>query len=172
MTGNASGVITLITPGFSVVISLVYLLEIVTALCFLFVLLLPLIIFDLIRNVRIKHKFKEWINDFLDQQYILYFETGKAVGYLSTLLPSFLKLFNCLKERHMLDEKNISNLLRYANYDLSDLTNRVQCLTNEIINLEGQKRNLMNKVILWNAQLSDLGRTIDIKNQQLKRMGK
>jgi hypothetical protein len=82
MTGNASGVITLITPGFSVVISLVYLLEIVTALCFLFVLLLPLIIFDLIRNVRIKHKFKEWINDFLDQQYILYFETGKAVGYL------------------------------------------------------------------------------------------
>jgi hypothetical protein len=71
----------------------------------------------------------------------------------------------------MLDEKNISNLLRYANYDLSDLTNRVQCLTNEIINLEGQKRNLMNKVILWNAQLSDLGRTIDI-NQQLKRMGK
>ena len=72
----------------------------------------------------------------------------------------------------MLDEKNISKLLRYANYDLSDLVNRVQCLSNEIINLEGQKRNSMNKVILWISQLSDLGRAIDIKNQQLKRMDK
>jgi hypothetical protein len=32
--------------------------------------------------------------------------------------------------------------------DLSDLTDRVECLSNEIINLEGQKRNSMNKVIL------------------------
>ena len=67
----------------------------------------------------------------------------------------------------MLDEKHISKLLKYANYDLSDLENRVQCLSNEIINLEGQKRNSMNKVILWNAQLSDLGKAIDHKNQQL-----
>ena len=72
----------------------------------------------------------------------------------------------------MLDEKHISKFLRYAYYDLSDLTDRVECLSNEIINLEGQKRNLMNKVILWNAQLSDLGKEIDIKNNQLKRMGK
>lgn len=72
----------------------------------------------------------------------------------------------------MLDEKNISKFLRYANYDLSDLTNRVECLSNEIINLEGQKRNLMNKVILWHAQLSDLGKAIDVKNQQLRRMSK
>ena len=72
----------------------------------------------------------------------------------------------------MLNEKNISKFLRYANYDLSDLANRVQCLSNEITNLEGQKRNLMNKVILWNAQLSDLGKAIEIRNQQLKRMDK
>jgi hypothetical protein len=91
---------------------------------------------------------------------------------IKTFLPSFLKLFHCLKERRMLDEKHISKFLRYANYDLSDLANRVECLSNEIINLEGQKRNLMNKVILWNAQLSDLGKEIDIKNNQLKRMGK
>ena len=91
---------------------------------------------------------------------------------IKTFLPSFLKLFHCLKEHRMLDEKNISKFLRYANYDLSDLANRVQCLSNEITNLEGQKRNLMNKVILWNAQLSDLGKAIDHKNQQLKRMGK
>jgi len=95
-------------------------------------------------------------------------------GYdeIKSYLPSFLKLFHCLKERRMLDEKHISKFLRYANYDLSDLANRVECLSNEIINLEGQKRNLMNKVILWNAQLSDLGKEIDIKNNQLKRMGK
>ena len=91
---------------------------------------------------------------------------------IKSYLPSFLKLFNCLKERRMLDEKNISKFLRYANYDLTDLENRVQGLSNEIIKLEGQKRNLMNKVILWSAQLSDLGKAIEIRNQQLKRMGK
>ncbi len=91
---------------------------------------------------------------------------------VKAFLPSFLKLFHCLNDRRMLDEKHISKFLRYANYDLSDLENRVQCLSNEIINLESQKRNAMNKVILWSAQLSDLGKAIDHKNQQLKRMGK
>ena len=99
-------------------------------------------------------------------------ELAFAYDEIKSYLPSFLKLFHCLKERRMLDEKHISKFLRYANYDLSDLTDRVECLGNEIINLEGQKRNLMNKVILWNAQLSDLGKEIDIKNNQLKRMGK
>ena len=99
-------------------------------------------------------------------------ELAFAYNEIKSYLPSFLKLFHCLKERRMLDEKNIFKFLKYANYDLSDLANRVQCLSNEIIKLEGQKRNLMNKVILWNAQLSDLGKAIDIKNQQLKRMGK
>ena len=72
----------------------------------------------------------------------------------------------------MLSKKHISNVLRYVGTDLPQLTDRVQCLTNDVINLEGQKRNLMNKLILWNAQLSDLERAIDIKNQQLKRMDK
>ena len=99
-------------------------------------------------------------------------ELAFVYNEIKAYLPSFLKLFHCLKERRMLDEKHIFKFLKYANYDLSDLTNRVQCLSNEIINLEGQKRNLMNKVILWNAQLSDLGKAIDIKNQQLKRMDK
>ena len=99
-------------------------------------------------------------------------ELALAYNEIRAYLPSFLKLFHCLKERRMLDEKHIFKFLKYANYDLSDLENRVQYLSNEITNLEGQKRNLMNKVILWNSQLSDLGRAIDIKNQQLKRMGK
>ena len=63
-------------------------------------------------------------------------------------------------------------LLRAARAVISDLMNRVQYLSNDIINLEGQKRNSMNKVILWNAQLSDLGKAIEIRNQQLKRMDK
>ena len=72
----------------------------------------------------------------------------------------------------MLSEKHITNILRYAGNDLPQLTDRIQCHTNDVINLEGQKRNLMNKLILWNAQLCDLGKAIDIKNQQLKRMDK
>ena len=91
---------------------------------------------------------------------------------IRTFLPSFLKLFHCLKNNKMLDERHISNVLRYIGNDLPQLTDRVQCLSNDVINLEDRKRNLMNKIILWNAQLSDLGKEIDIKNKQLKRMGK
>jgi DNA-binding Lrp family transcriptional regulator len=99
-------------------------------------------------------------------------ELAFVYNEIKTFLPLFLKLFHCLKERRMLDEKHISNILRYVGTDLPQLTDRVQCLTNDVINLEGQKRNLMNKLILWNAQLCDLGKAIDIKNQQLKRMDK
>ena len=67
----------------------------------------------------------------------------------------------------MLSEKNISDVLRYVGNDLPQLTDRVQSLTNAVINLEDQKRNSMNKIILWNAQLSDLGRVID-RNQEIK----
>ena len=91
---------------------------------------------------------------------------------VKAFLPSFLKLFHCLNDRRMLAEKNISKFLRYANYDLSDLANRVQCLSNGITNLEGQKRNLMNKVILWNAQLSNLGKADRSQKPTTKENGK
>jgi hypothetical protein len=91
-------------------------------------------------------------------------ELAFVYNEIKTFLPSFLKLFHCLQKNKMLSEKHITNILRYAGNDLPQLTDRVQCLTNDVINLEGQKRNLMNKLILWNAQLSDLGRAIDIKN--------
>jgi DNA-binding Lrp family transcriptional regulator len=94
------------------------------------------------------------------------------LAFVYNEIKTFLRLFLKLKERRMLDEKHISNILRYVGTDLPQLTDRVQCLTNDVINLEGQKRNLMNKLILWNAQLCDLGKAIDIKNQQLKRMDK
>ena len=66
-------------------------------------------------------------------------ELALVYGEIKRYLPSFLKLFHCLKEHRMLDEKNISKFIRNANYDLSDLANRVQSLSNEITNLEGQK---------------------------------
>jgi len=91
---------------------------------------------------------------------------------IKTFLPSFLKLFHCLKNNKMLSEKHISNVLRYVGNDLPQLTDRIQCLSNDVINLEDKKRNLLNQLIIWNAQLSDLGREIDLKNQQLKRMSK
>jgi hypothetical protein len=99
-------------------------------------------------------------------------ELAFVYNEIKTFLPSFLKLFHCLKDRRMLSEKHISNVLRYVGNDLPQLTDRIQCLRNDVINLEEKKRNLINKLILWNAQLSDLGKAIDIKNQQLKRMDK
>ncbi len=91
---------------------------------------------------------------------------------IKTFLPSFLKLFHCLKKNKSLSERQIFNVLKYVGDDLPKLTDRVQCLSNDVINLETKKRNVMNQLIIWNAQLDDLGGEIDIKNQQLKRMGK
>jgi hypothetical protein len=99
-------------------------------------------------------------------------ELAFVYNEIGSYLPSFLKLFHCLKNNKMLGEKHISNILKNVGDDLPQLTDKVYCLSNDVINLEGQKRNLMNKIILWNAQLSDLGKEIDIKNQQLKRMDK
>ena len=48
-------------------------------------------------------------------------ELALAYNEIRAYLPSFLKLFHCLKERRMLDEKHIFKFLKYANYDLSDL---------------------------------------------------
>ena len=106
-----------------------------------------------------------WVLNQLDELALVYLE-------VKTFLPSFLKLFHCLKKDKMLSEKQISDVLGYVGNDLPQLTDRVQSLTNAVINLEDQKRNSMNKIILWNAQLSDLGKAIDMRNQQLKRMGK
>jgi hypothetical protein len=86
---------------------------------------------------------------------------------IKTFLPSFLKLFHCLKNNKMLSEKHIINVLKYIGNDLPQLSDRIQCLSNDVINLEDKKRNLLNELVLWNDQLFDLGRAIDIKNQQL-----
>ena len=99
-------------------------------------------------------------------------ELASVYNEIKAYLPSFLKLFHCLKKNKMLGEKYITDVLRYVGNDLPLLTDRLQCLSNDIINLEDKKRNLLNELILWNAQLSDLGNAIDMKNQQLERMDK
>jgi hypothetical protein len=91
---------------------------------------------------------------------------------IKAYLPSFLQLFRCLKKSKMLNEKQISNILKYIGDDLPKLTDRIHFLRNDIINLEDKKRDAMNQLILWNAQLDDVRREIDFKNQQRKRMGK
>ena len=48
-------------------------------------------------------------------------ELALVYGEIKSYLPSFLKLFHCLKEHRMLDIKNISKFIRNANYDLFDL---------------------------------------------------
>ena len=49
----------------------------------------------------------------------------------------------------MLGEKYISDILRYVGNDLPQLTDRVQCLTNDVINLEDKKRNLLNELVTY-----------------------
>jgi hypothetical protein len=114
------------------------------------------------------------VHDMLEEYWALneLHELALVYNEIKAYLPSFLKLFHCLRKNKMLDEKQIFNILKYVGNDLPQLIDRVQCLRNDVIDLEDKKRNLMNKLILWNAQLSDLGRAIDLKNQQLKRMGK
>jgi hypothetical protein len=89
-------------------------------------------------------------------------------------LPSFIKLFNLLKRNKMLGDGYITKFLRYANYDLPTLENKIQNLTGDVIELEWKKKDLNNNITLWNAQLRDLGQTIEqyqkaieIKKQQL-----
>ena len=46
---------------------------------------------------------------------------------IKAFLPSFLKLFHCLKKNKMLGEKHISKILLYAGNDLPQLTDRIHC---------------------------------------------
>jgi prefoldin subunit 5 len=98
---------------------------------------------------------------------------------IKNYLPSFIKLFDLLKRNKMLGDGYISKFLRYANYDLPTLENKLQKLTGDVIELEWKKKDLNNTITLWNAQLRDLGQTIEqyqkaieIKKQQLMRMDK
>ena len=85
-------------------------------------------------------------------------ELALVYNQVKVFLPSFLKLFHCLKKNKMLSEKHIFDILKYVGDDLPKLTDRIQCLRNDVIDLEDKKRNLMDQLIIWNAQLDELGR--------------
>jgi hypothetical protein len=106
-------------------------------------------------------------------------ELGFLFNEIKYYLPSFIKLFNLLKRNKMLGDGYITKFLRYTNYDLPTLENKIQSLTGDVIELELKKRDLNNTITLWSAQLRDLGQTIEqyqkaieIKKQQLMRTGK
>ena len=106
-------------------------------------------------------------------------ELGFLFNEIKYYLPSFIKLFTLLKRNKMLGDGYISKFIKYANYDLPTLENKIQSLTGDVIELEWKKRDLNNTITLWNAQLHDLGQTItqyqhaiEIKKQQLMRMDK
>jgi hypothetical protein len=83
----------------------------------------------------------------LNQQY----ELALVYGKIKNILPSFLKLFQSLKEFGMLNEESLSNFLKYAGHDLPELTYRMQQLANEVIDLESKKKQSIDAL----AQLSD-----------------
>ena len=106
-------------------------------------------------------------------------ELGFLFNEIKNYLPSFIKLFNLLKRNKMLGDGYILKFVRYADYNLPFLEDKIQKLTGDVIELEWKKRDLYNTITLWNAQLHDLGLTmeqyqnaIEIKKQQLMRTEK
>jgi len=104
----------------------------------------------------------------LNQQYELAFVYGK----LKNFLPSFLKLFQSLKEFGMLNEESLSNFLKYAGHDLPELTYRMQQLTNEVIDLESKKRQSIDALAQLSDTLSWYHRNIKLNKQILSDLEK
>lgn len=73
---------------------------------------------------------------------------------------SFFEMFKLFKKNRMLRKQHISKILRYADYDLPSLENKIRKLINDVIELEFRKKDLKNTIILQRAQLSDPGQTI------------
>ena len=74
-----------------------------------------------------------WALNQLPEVALLYDET-------KNYLPSFLKLYHYLKDHRMLSEKHISKFLGYGDHNLPQLTNKIQQLTSDVIDLEFKKR--------------------------------
>jgi hypothetical protein len=68
------------------------------------------------------------------------YELAFVYSEIKNFLPSFMKLYRCLKERKMLNEEYLINFLKYAGHDLPELTYRLQQLANKVIDLESKKR--------------------------------
>jgi hypothetical protein len=89
------------------------------------------------------------------------YELAFVYGEIKNFLPSFMKLYRCLKENKMLNEKYISNLLKYAGHDIPELIYRLQQLANEAIDLESKKKQSID-------ELAQLGDTLDWYHRNIK----
>ena len=69
-------------------------------------------------------------------------------------------MFKIFKKSKILNERDISKLIRYPNHDLPSLENKIRKLTNVVIELEFQKKDLNSTIRLQRAQLYDLGQAI------------
>jgi hypothetical protein len=89
------------------------------------------------------------------------YELAFVYGEIKNFLPSFMKLYRCLKEHEMLNEEYIFNLLKYAGHDIPELTYRMQRLANEVIVLESKKKESID-------ELAQLGDTLDWYQRNIK----
>ena len=104
--------------------------------------------------------FRDWICDLIDSILKTY-----SPARFSPIVSFFWSWV--INDKMMWLCNRLTIFVRISSY----IALRIQCLSNNVINLEDKKRNLLNELVLWNGQLYDLGREIDIRNQQLKRMG-
>jgi len=104
----------------------------------------------------------------LNQQY----ELALVYGKIKNILPSFLKLFQSLKEFGMLNEESLSNFLKYAGHDLPELTYRMQQLANEVIDLESKKKLSIDALAQLTDMLSWYQNNIELNKQILSDLDK
>jgi hypothetical protein len=104
----------------------------------------------------------------LNQQY----ELALVYGKIKNILPSFLKLFQSLKEFGMLNEESLSNFLKYAGQDLPELTYRMQQLANEVIDPESKKKQSIDALAQLSDTLSWYHRNIKLNKQILSDLDK
>jgi hypothetical protein len=99
-------------------------------------------------------------------------ELAFVYNEIKTFLPSFLKLFHCLKERRMLNEEFLSNFLKYTGHDMPELIYRLQQLANEVIDLESKKRQSIDTLVQLDDTLSWYHRNINLNKQILADLDK
>ncbi len=71
-------------------------------------------------------------------------------------IPSFVKLFHKLKRNKMLGGERITKFLRYADYDLPSLEEKVQKLSSYKIDLEWRKQQSQEIVTALNSNILEL----------------
>jgi hypothetical protein len=99
-------------------------------------------------------------------------ELAFVYGKIKNFLPSFLKLFQSLKEFGMLNEESLSNFLKYAGHDLPELTYRMQHLANEVIDLESKKKLSIDALAQLTDTLSWYHNNIELNKQILSDLDK